>query len=316
MDIHQRFIDQLIWSNTVSEISSLSRRQCHDVGWIRLLDDLHTKLRSYAWSSIAYTFLINAFIFKIYILLLAFWEKAWNEGWSGPDLVVRVDISTMILCSYAVASVLVTFGGVIGRVGPRDILLIAIFHIIGYSLNERIVFSSIGMVDGGYSSTIHTYGAYYGLTVSWLLAKKKRPITNIKISYISNIFAFIGTLFLWIYYPSFNYASLATNSFEQHLIVVNTILSLTGSVLGTFIVSSISFGRGLDMENLLNATIAGGVVMGAPCSFIYRPGVALFIGCTTGIISTLCFHYLGPKLVTSVSTTHVVFTIFMEFLDC
>ena len=88
---------------------------------------------------------------------------------------------------------------------------------------------------------------------------------------------------------SFNYASLAQNSFEQNLIVVNTIISLTGSVLGTYIISALSFGRGLDMENILNATIAGGVVMGASCSFIYRPGVALFIGCSTGMISTFCF---------------------------
>lgn len=262
---------------------------------------LMTFIRSYAWSSIAYTFWINAFIFQIYILLYAYWDKVFSDNWGGAGVTISVDITTMILCSYAVASVLVAFGGVIGRTGPKDLIIIAIFHIVGYSLNERIVFTSIGMIDGGCSSTIHTYGAYYGLAVSWVLSGKYKPITNIKISYISNIFGFIGTLFLWIYYPSFNYASLAVNSFEQNLIVVNTILSLTGSVLGTYIISSLSFGRGLDMENILNATIAGGVVMGAPCSFIYRPGVAVFIGFSTGIISTYSFHYLGPKLLDCMS---------------
>ena len=50
------------------------------------------------------------------------------------------------------------------------------------------------MIDGGCSSTIHTYGAYYGLACSWVLTSGKyKPITNIKISYVSNIFAFIGT---------------------------------------------------------------------------------------------------------------------------
>jgi len=256
---------------------------------------LMTFIRSYAWSSIAYTFFLNAYIFQIYILLYAFWEKVWNGGWN-TTVTISVDITTMIGCSYAVASVLVAAGGVIGRCGPKDLLIMMTFQIIGYSLNERIVFTSIGMIDGGCSSTIHTYGAYYGLAVCVVLSKKAKPITNIKISYISNIFAFIGTLFLWIYYPSFNYGLLAQNSFEQNLIVVNTVLSLTGSVLGTYIVSALGFGRGLEMENILNATISGGVVMGAPCSFIYRPGVALFIGFSTGIISTLCFHHLTPKL--------------------
>ena len=101
------------------------------------------------------------------------------------------------------------------------------------------------MIDGGASSTIHTFGAYFGLTVCLVLSKKARPITNVKISYVSNIFAFIGTLFLVLYFPSFNYAALAQNSFEQNLIVVNTVMSLAGSVLGTFIVSSLGFGRGL-----------------------------------------------------------------------
>ena len=38
------------------------------------------------------------------------------------------------------------------------------------------------------------------------------------------------------------------------------------------------------------------MVIGAPCSVIYRPGVAIMIGFTTGIISTLCIHHLTPKL--------------------
>ena len=73
-------------------------------------------------------------------------------------------------------------------------------------------------------------------------------------------------------------------------------MSLAGSVLGTFIVSSLGFGRGLEMENILNATIAGGIIVGAPSSFIYRPGLALFIGVMGGVVSTLCFHNLSPKL--------------------
>jgi ammonium transporter Rh len=80
------------------------------------------------------------------------------------------------------------------------------------------------------------------------------------------------------------------------LIVVNTVLALSGSVVGVFVISSLGFGRGLEMENILNATLAGGVAIGAPCSFIYRPGVALFIGLFTSLISSISFHYLTPYL--------------------
>ena len=256
---------------------------------------LMTFIRSYAWSAISYTFFINAFITQAYPLLFGLWSKAFNSTWNNP-INLTWDITTLILGADAVAAMLVSFGGVIGRVGPKDLLVLACFNVIGYSLNEEIVFFKIKMVDPGASSTVHTFGCYFGLTACLVLSKRARPITNVKISYISNIFAFIGTLFLVLYFPSFNYAVSATNSFEQNLIVVNTVMSLAGSVLGTFIISSLGMGRGLEMENILNATIAGGIIIGAPSAFIYRPGLALFIGVMGGVVSTICFHKLSPKL--------------------
>ena len=257
---------------------------------------LMTFIRSYAWSAIAYTFFINAFITQAYPLLYGFWGKVFAGNWTGHGVTLTWDITTLILCSDAVAAMLVTFGGVIGRVGPKDLLILAVFNVIGYSLNEELVFIKIGMIDPGASSTVHTFGCYFGLTACMVLSKKAKPITDVKISYISNIFAFIGTLFLVLYFPSFNYAVTATNPFEQNLIVVNTVMALAGSVLGTFIVSALGFGRGLEMENILNATIAGGIIVGAPSTFIYRPGLALFIGVMGGSVSALCFHNLSPKL--------------------
>ena len=96
---------------------------------------LMTFIRTYAWSAISYTFLINAYVFQIYLLLHPFWEFVMHGGWGGAHTVVSIDINTMILCSYSVGSVLISFGGIIGRVGPKDLLIIATFHIIGYSLN-------------------------------------------------------------------------------------------------------------------------------------------------------------------------------------
>lgn len=60
------------------------------------------------------------------------------------------------------------------------------------------------MYDAGGSSTIHTYGAYFGLTVSFILGRQVKPLPKPKTTYISNIFALIGTFFLWMFFPSFN----------------------------------------------------------------------------------------------------------------
>ena len=45
----------------------------------------------------------------------------------------------------------------------------------------------------------------------------------------------IGTLFLWIYWPSFNSATAGAN---EHRAVVNTCLSLCGAVVTTFAMSN------------------------------------------------------------------------------
>lgn len=46
-------------------------------------------------------------------------------------------------------------------------------------------------------------------------------------------------------------------------VVVNTIMSLTASVSGAFALSAAFHNGKFDMEDVLNATLAGGVIVGA-----------------------------------------------------
>lgn len=95
---------------------------------------LMTFIRSYAWSALAWTFFINAFVSQYYIILSPFWERVLSHGFS--EMIINIDIVFLIRCSYSVASVLIAFGGLIGRVGPKEILIISTVHMIGYTLNE------------------------------------------------------------------------------------------------------------------------------------------------------------------------------------
>lgn len=45
----------------------------------------------------------------------------------------------------------------------------------------------------------------------------------------------------------------------------------------------------MDMEVLLNATLAGGVMMGASCDLITGPGFAMLAGMIAGAVSSLGF---------------------------
>ena len=105
---------------------------------------------------------------------------------------------------------------------------------------ERVEFkmSSIDIwfhiFDAGASTTIHAFGAYFGLAVSWMLSKKIKPRKKAERSSSSHKIAMIGTFFLWIFWPSFNFGTSANNIYDQNFIVANTYYSLTGSCLSTY----------------------------------------------------------------------------------
>jgi ammonium transporter Rh len=65
--------------------------------------------------------------------------------------------------------------------------------------------------------------------------------------------------------------------------------------LGTFATSAYVKDK-FTLEHILNASLAGGVVIGATAGLILQPGGSLAIGFLTGFISTMGFHKLTPYL--------------------
>ena len=52
----------------------------------------------------------------------------------------------------------------------------------------------------------------------------------------SDLFSLLGTVYLWMFWPSFN-GALAGNAEGRHRVLCNTFLSLSASCVSTFIVS-------------------------------------------------------------------------------
>jgi len=78
--------------------------------------------------------------------------------------------------------------------------------------------------------------------------------------------------------------------------IVNTYLSIAASCIVVFIFS-MAFGRGrLNMVHVQNATLAGGVMVGAIADMPIQPYGALLVGSLAGLLSTFGFEKLTPKL--------------------
>lgn len=82
---------------------------------------------------------------------------------------------------------------------------------------------------------MHAFGAYFGLAVSFMLRPKSEENTagaNEGSSYVSDIFAMVGTIFLWLFWPSFN-SALLDDITQQHRAILNTYLSLAAATGNT-----------------------------------------------------------------------------------
>jgi ammonium transporter Rh len=85
--------------------------------------------------------------------------------------------------------------------------LLGTLEIIFYGLNEAICAGLIEAVDMGGSMYVHTFGAYFGLAASYFFRNRSAIEDAKKMndqSYNSDLIAFLGTIFLFMYWPSFN----------------------------------------------------------------------------------------------------------------
>ena len=106
---------------------------------------------------------------------------------------VRTCKPSLIGADFAAAAVLITFGAMLGRVGPVQLILVAYIECICYSANNALNTHIFGAADIGGSMVIHTFGAYFGLAASFVLYRKaaKDHEKNSSV-YHSDLFAMIG----------------------------------------------------------------------------------------------------------------------------
>ncbi|XP_042659520.1 ammonium transporter Rh type A isoform X2 [Tyto alba] len=251
---------------------------------------LMTFLKKYGFSSVGINMLVAAFGLQWGTLMQGFWHM---EGGK-----IHVNIKSMINADFSTATALISFGAVLGKTSPLQMLIMTLLEITIFACNEHLVTKILQAMDVGASMTIHAFGAYFGLAVTLILYRPglKNKHENEESTYNSDIFAMIGTLFLWLFWPSFNSAIASDETFQVKAIV-NTYYSLAACTIITFALSSLVDQRGkFSMVLIQNATLAGGVAVGTCADMSIHPFAAMCIGGIAGIISVLGFHFLTPLL--------------------
>uniref|UniRef100_A0A674E7B9 Ammonium transporter Rh type A n=1 Tax=Salmo trutta TaxID=8032 RepID=A0A674E7B9_SALTR len=253
---------------------------------------LMTFLKRYGFSSVGLNLLLAAFALQWGLLVQGLWHL--DEG------KIKVSIFKMINADFSTATVLISFGAVLGKTSPVQLLIMTLLEITIFGINEHLVAEvlKVSANDVGASMIIHAFGAYFGLAVARMLYRPalRNGHENDGSVYHSDLFAMIGTVFLWMFWPSFN-SAIAEPGADQLMAVTNTYFSLAACVLSAYAVSSLVEHKGkLDMVHIQNATLAGGVAVGTCADMDIGPFGAMIIGFVAGIVSTLGFKFLTPIL--------------------
>ena len=153
----------------------------------------------------------------------------------------------------------------------------------------------------GGSIFVHTFGAFFGLGLSWVISRAKfkagKQVEHFKngSDKTSDMFAMIGTIFLWMFWPSFN-GALATED-QQYRVVINTVIALSASCVVSFLaVVFLSKHSKFDMVSIQNATLAGGVAVGSSSDLVIQPWGAMVVGLVAGLVSVIGYEKIQPFL--------------------
>lgn len=244
-------------------------------------------VRKHGYSSITATFLVVSVAIPLYMLVKSL-------GIAGHQLSL-INIDTFIFAEFAAASLLIAIGAPLGRLKMDQYLLVAFLFIPAYIFNEWIILESgyfKGFVDTGGSIVIHAFGAYFGLGLVTSTFSKFKDMPGSENDSLSNQFCLLGSMILWIFWPSFT--SALVTSEEVTLTAINTVFALCGATLSTYLFTKMLRGK-IEIEDIANAALAGGVAIGTTCN-LTTPGYAILIGLAAGALSTIGYAIIAPKL--------------------
>lgn len=246
-------------------------------------------VKRYGRSAVTATYLLVSLAVPLYFLK----DKCALLG--GPS----EDIDSLILAEFAAASLLICAGAVLGRLKMMQYLILGMLFVPAYAFNEWVLqHGGLGLIakgafaDTGGSIVIHAFGALFGLGAIFALTTRKQFDTPIEADSTSDRFSMVGSMVLWVFWPSFCSALVAPADVSRT--AINVIMALCASTLATY-VCSVLLRKKISIADIANAALAGGVAIGSTCDRV-GPAIAFGIGIIAGALSTFGFAVIQPRL--------------------
>ncbi|XP_065786154.1 blood group Rh(CE) polypeptide [Muntiacus reevesi] len=240
---------------------------------------LNTSLRRHCWSSVAFNLFLLALGVQLAVLLDGLLIQL------SPRK-VNIEMLSIQNATMSATSVLISAGVVLGKVNLLQLVFMTLIEVTAFSATRLVGMNYLNMDKHVSMMYIHMFAAYFGLTVVCCLQKPLPSASEDKDQTATSpsLFTMLGTLFLWMFWPSFNSALPADA--DKRKAVLNTYYALAVSTVTAILTSSLAHPQGkINMTHIHNAVLAGGVVVGAPSHLIHSPWLAMVLGFVAGVIS-------------------------------
>ncbi|XP_051942652.1 rh blood group, D antigen isoform X5 [Hippocampus zosterae] len=245
---------------------------------------LSTFLVRYGFSGSGFNLLI-AVIGTQWALLLNGFESWYYRG------KIRIDLNSLVVAEMCTASVLISIGAVQGKTNPVHLILMVLLEVFGFVLNEWLLQTLLPVRQLNFIMVLHIFGAFFGLVLTWILYRKEsfQGFEKEKLDRKTELFSMLGTVFLWMFWPSFN--SILTE--ERLSAVCSTYLALAVSAVASVAISALFSPKGkVNPAHFQSCILAGGVAVGVSMPAIRYPWEAMTTALAAAAVSTVGFQYL------------------------
>ncbi len=247
-----------------------------------------------AISNIGFSLLITTTMSQFAFLTDNLFSAIYNNSF-GVDGSLQYNIYGLQDSAYAAMACVIAFTAYGNNLSPVDILIVSMILTFSYSLNKQYILSYFNLVDPGQIYSIHLFTAFFSIAFSWYVAFPKQIFQD-KSEVVSELL-FLGTLFLYIFWPNFVSTNYSANSDESQRGYVSTFTCITASTITSFCVGLlIDNSTKIRIFDVRNAIISGGIAIGSIATLQVSSYLIIIIGIASAFITITANSRLGPYL--------------------
>ena len=132
-----------------------------------------TFLKRYSYSAVSLN-LVGFCLVILEAILACGWAQ---QGW-GP---IAIDLPLLIDAAFAAGAGMISFGAVLGKASPSQLLWLLALEVPVYAANAQLVAGRWAALDVGGSITIHAFGGWVG---AWVERGVASPWVVVVVAYM------------------------------------------------------------------------------------------------------------------------------------